>query len=81
MSQLVAQYANEAFCPKPLVAGASVVPPSGQVIGAKELQLMVVASLDGWLTTGPFNDAIEKKLGEVIGVPHVLSTTSGSSAN
>ncbi|WP_410968640.1 DegT/DnrJ/EryC1/StrS family aminotransferase, partial [Salmonella sp. SAL4443] len=28
-----------------------------------------------------FNDAFEKKLGEFIGVPHVLTTTSGSSAN
>ncbi|ECI3502750.1 lipopolysaccharide biosynthesis protein RfbH, partial [Salmonella enterica subsp. enterica] len=63
------------------VAGTSVVPPSGKVIGAKELQLMVEASLDGWLTTGRFNDAFEKKLGEFIGVPHVLTTTSGSSAN
>ncbi|ECE6725931.1 lipopolysaccharide biosynthesis protein RfbH, partial [Salmonella enterica subsp. enterica] len=81
ISQLVAQYANEALSPKPFVAGASVVPPSGKVIGAKELQLMVEASLDGWLTTGRFNDAFEKKLGEFIGVPHVLTTTSGSSAN
>ncbi|MBJ3272150.1 lipopolysaccharide biosynthesis protein RfbH, partial [Salmonella enterica subsp. enterica serovar Aberdeen] len=81
ISQLVAQYANEALSPKPLVAGTSVVPPSGKVIGAKELQLMVEASLDGWLNTGRFNDAFEKKLGEFIGVPHVLTTTSGSSAN
>ncbi|HEQ3279556.1 TPA: lipopolysaccharide biosynthesis protein RfbH, partial [Salmonella enterica subsp. enterica serovar Derby] len=81
ISQLVAQYANEALSPKPFVAGTSVVPPSGKVIGAKELQLMVEASLDGWLTTGRFNDAFEKKLGEFIGVPHLLTTTSGSSAN
>jgi len=67
--------------PSPFVAGSSVVPPSGKVIGARELQLMVEASLDGWLTTGRFNDAFEKKLGEYIGVPHVLTTTSGSSAN
>ncbi|RAW98436.1 MULTISPECIES: lipopolysaccharide biosynthesis protein RfbH [unclassified Photorhabdus] len=81
ISSLVAQYAKEAMAPKPFVAGASVVPPSGKVIGARELQLMVEASLDGWLTTGRFNDAFEKKLGEYIGVPHVLTTSSGSSAN
>ncbi|WP_016592562.1 lipopolysaccharide biosynthesis protein RfbH, partial [Yersinia pestis] len=67
--------------PKPFEAGKSVVPPSGKVIGTKELQLMVEASLDGWLTTGRFNDAFEKKLGEYLGVPYVLTTTSGSSAN
>jgi hypothetical protein len=36
--------------------GASVVPPSGKVIGAQEMKNMVDASLDGWLTTGRFND-------------------------
>ncbi len=81
IAQLVAQYAETAMAPKPFEAGKSVVPPSGKVIGTKELQLMVEASLDGWLTTGRFNDAFEKKLGEYLGVPYVLTTTSGSSAN
>ena len=62
-------------------AGVSVVPPSGKVIGAKELQNMVEASLDGWLTTGRFNDAFEQRLTEFLGVKHVLTTNSGSSAN
>ncbi|MCW7548258.1 lipopolysaccharide biosynthesis protein RfbH [Photorhabdus sp. APURE] len=81
ISSLVAQYAEETMAPQPFIAGTNVVPPSGKVIGARELQLMVEASLDGWLTTGRFNDAFEKKLGEYIGVPHVLTTSSGSSAN
>lgn len=54
ISELVAQYAEQAMAPKNFVPGNSVVPPSGKVIGAKELQLMVEASLDGWLTTGRF---------------------------
>ncbi|AAM84651.1 lipopolysaccharide biosynthesis protein RfbH [Yersinia pestis] len=81
IAELVAQYAETAMAPKPFEAGKSVVPPSGKVIGTKELQLMVEASLDGWLTTGRFNDAFEKKLGEYLGVPYVLTTTFGSSAN
>nr|MCH1922248.1 lipopolysaccharide biosynthesis protein RfbH [Shewanella ferrihydritica] len=64
IAELVGKYAEQALAPKMFVAGQSVVPPSGKVIGAKELQLMVEASLDGWLTTGRFNDAFEKKLGE-----------------
>ncbi len=79
--ELVKQYADTALAPTPFQAGKSVVPPSGKVIGAKELQLMVEASLDGWLTTGRFNDAFEKRLSEYLGVAHVLTTTSGSSAN
>ena len=67
--------------PRPFQAGVSVVPPSGKVIGAKELQNMVEASLDGWLTTGRFNDAFEKRLTEFLGVKHALTTNSGSSAN
>ncbi len=61
--------------------GKNAVPPSGKVIGAKELQNMVEASLDGWLTTGRFNDAFEKRLTEFLGVKHALTTNSGSSAN
>ena len=81
ISELVAQFASQAYAPKPFVGGDSVVPPSGKVLGAKELQLMVEASLDGWLTTGRFNDQFEKALGEYLGVEHVLTTNSGSSAN
>ncbi|MFG0888088.1 lipopolysaccharide biosynthesis protein RfbH [Vibrio sp. CJQ_6] len=81
IAELVAQYAAIEYAPKMFIGGESVVPPSGKVLGAKELQLMVDASLDGWLTTGRFNEAFEKRLGEYLGVPYVLTTTSGSSAN
>lgn len=81
IAELVEQYAALEYAPKEFVGGESVVPPSGKVLGANELKMMVEASLDGWLTTGRFNDAFEKRLGEYIGVPYVLTTTSGSSAN
>jgi CDP-6-deoxy-D-xylo-4-hexulose-3-dehydrase len=81
IAELVAQYAAIEYAPKMFIGGETIVPPSGKVLGAKELQLMVDASLDGWLTTGRFNDAFEKRLGEYLGVPYVLTTTSGSSAN
>ncbi|MBA3024401.1 MAG: lipopolysaccharide biosynthesis protein RfbH [Gammaproteobacteria bacterium] len=81
ISELVKQYADLAYAPSSFEAGKSVVPPSGKVIGATELQNMVEASLDGWLTTGRFNDAFEKRLTEFLGVKHALTTNSGSSAN
>ncbi|RKF17818.1 lipopolysaccharide biosynthesis protein RfbH [Alginatibacterium sediminis] len=81
IAKLVEQYAELEYAPKTFVAGESVVPPSGKVLGANELKMMVEASLDGWLTTGRFNDAFEKRLGDYLGVPYVLTTTSGSSAN
>lgn len=78
---LVDQYAALEYAEKPFEPSVSVVPPSGKVLGAAELKNMVDASLDGWLTTGRYNDAFEKRLGEFLGVKHVLTTNSGSSAN
>eukprot|EP01034_Spumella_vulgaris_P004561 gene4561-5833_t len=42
---------------------------------------MVEASLDGWLTTGRFNEEFEQKLAKFIGVKHLITVNSGSSAN
>lgn len=70
------QYAERAFDPT-----QTPVPVSGKVMGAPELRNMVNASLDGWLTTGRFNAAFEQRLAEYIGVKHVLTVNSGSSAN
>lgn len=81
ISKLVEQYANAALAPKKFVPGECIIPPSGKVIGAKELQLMVEATLDGWLTTGRFNTEFEKKLAEFIGVKYLITVNSGSSAN
>ena len=78
---LVEQYSALQYAAKPFQAGTSVVPPSGKVLGAAELKNMVEASLDGWLTTGRFNEAFEKRFAEFVGVPYALTTTSGSSAN
>jgi len=59
----------------------TTVPPSGKVIGAPEIGNMVDAALDGWLTTGRFNTAFEKKLADSLNTKHVLTVNSGSSAN
>ena len=79
--RLVDQYASKALAPEPFVPGQTVVPPSGKMIGAAELRNMVEASLDGWLTTGRFNESFEKRLAAFIGVKHLITVNSGSSAN
>ncbi|VAW64535.1 CDP-4-dehydro-6-deoxy-D-glucose 3-dehydratase [hydrothermal vent metagenome] len=81
ISTLVGQYATLQYAEQAFIPGKSVVPPSGKVIGETELQYMVEASLDGWLTTGRFNDLFEKELAEFIGVKHLITVNSGSSAN
>lgn len=81
IAALVEQYAKLQYQEKLFVAGETVIPASGKVIGATELQYMVEASLDGWLTTGRFNDQFEKELAEFIGIKHLITVNSGSSAN
>ena len=81
IGDLVQQFADLAYAPKPFEAGQTPVPVSGKVIGAKELQLMVEASLDGWLTTGRFNEMFEERLAKFLGVKHLITVNSGSSAN
>jgi len=66
---------------KSFVSGESVIPPSGKVIGAPEIENMVEAALDGWLTTGRFNERFEKELADFLGVKYVITVNSGSSAN
>jgi len=81
IGELVDRYASIEFSPKAFEPGTTLVPPSGKVIGAEELRNMVDASLDGWLTTGRFNEQFEKKLAEFIGVKYAITVNSGSSAN
>ncbi|WP_431098413.1 lipopolysaccharide biosynthesis protein RfbH [Polaromonas aquatica] len=78
---LVEEYAAIALTPNPFMPGMSAIPPSGKVLDSAELKNMVEASLDGWLTTGRFNVEFEKRLAAFIGIKHLITVNSGSSAN
>jgi CDP-6-deoxy-D-xylo-4-hexulose-3-dehydrase len=80
-TQEARNFAGIAHRPAAFVPGRTPVPPSGKVLGARELELLVEASLDGWLTAGRFNDAFERKLGGFLGRRFLRTTNSGSSAN
>ncbi len=81
IAALVDEYAKLKYASQSFKPGDTVIPPSGKVLDAAELKSMVEASLDGWLTTGRFNDAFEKKLRDFLGVKFLITTNSGSSAN
>ena len=81
IDELVEEYASIALAPQVFLPGATMIPPSGKLLDASELKNMVQASLDGWLTTGRFNAEFEKKLADFIGVKHLITVNSGSSAN
>jgi CDP-6-deoxy-D-xylo-4-hexulose-3-dehydrase len=79
--ELVGNYADLSLQPEAFVPGKSAVPPSGKLLDAAELRYMVDAALDGWLTTGRFNTRFEQLLADFIGVRHLITVNSGSSAN
>jgi CDP-6-deoxy-D-xylo-4-hexulose-3-dehydrase len=81
ISKLVEEYAAIALAPDSFFPGVTAVPPSGKLLDGSELKNMVEASLDGWLTTGRFNAEFEKKLAAFIGIKHLITVNSGSSAN
>ncbi len=53
----------------------------GRVYDARELQSAVDAILDFWLTDGPRVETFSEALGAYLGVKHILTVNSGSSAN
>ena len=81
ISTLVKKYSDLEFKKSKFIAGKTTIPPTGKVIGDLELQNMVEASLDGWLTAGRFNNEFEKKLANFIGIKQLITANSGSSAN
>ena len=78
---LAAEYYEAALRPAPFVAGESWVPVSGRVFDGTELQYLIDASLDFWLTTGRFATQFEREFARTVGVRHAILCNSGSSAN
>jgi CDP-4-dehydro-6-deoxyglucose reductase, E1 len=78
---LVKEYAEIVYLPTSFIPGETLVPPSGKLMGYSELENMVSASLDGWLTAGRFNEEFERKLAKFLGVEYLITVNSGSSAN
>ena len=78
---LVAEYHAAAFADVPFVPGTTPVPVSGRVFGAAEVQHVVDAGLDFWLTTGRFAATFERQFARVMRARHAMLVNSGSSAN
>jgi CDP-6-deoxy-D-xylo-4-hexulose-3-dehydrase len=78
---LVAEYHAAAFPRRAFVAGQTPVPVSGRVFDARELQHLVDAALDFWLTTGRFAERFEREFARACGLRHAVLVNSGSSAN
>lgn len=79
--QDVAQYHAAVSAPAGFVPGETPVPVAGRVMDAEDMQSLVEAGLDLWLTTGRFAEEFERQLAAFFGLKHALLVNSGSSAN
>ncbi len=77
----VAEYYQQVHKERPFIPGETMVNYAGRVYDANEMQNMVSAVLDFWLTAGPYAQQFEKALGDFLGVREVIPVNSGSSAN
>ena len=58
--KLVEQHFSEEFPEIDFIPGKTPVPVSGKVFDAKDVESLIDASLDFWLTEGRFTDDFEK---------------------
>jgi CDP-6-deoxy-D-xylo-4-hexulose-3-dehydrase len=65
----------------PFIPGESPVPVTGKVFGAEEIAAAIDASLDFWLTAGPYTEKFESRFAKTVGMRHAFMVNSGSSAN
>lgn len=79
---LVGEYYRATWGEAPsFVPGETRLAYGGRVFDEDELDLLVDASLDFWLTYGRYSDRFEREFAAYLGVKHCLLVNSGSSAN
>ena len=80
--QLTREYYREIHQPQPdFVAGQTRINYGGRYFDDEEMVNLVDASLDFWLTAGPWAHKFETRLAKWLGVKHCSLCNSGSSAN
>ena len=81
IDQLVAEATAELHPAKSFMAGETNIPVTGKVFGSAELRAATKASLEFWLTSGPYTEEFESRFAKVVGMRHAFMVNSGSSAN
>jgi CDP-6-deoxy-D-xylo-4-hexulose-3-dehydrase len=77
----VAEYYQMVHQVRPFEEGETAVHYAGRVFDEREMQNMVNAVLDFWLTAGPETEKFEHELGKFLGLREIIPVNSGSSAN
>jgi len=81
VTELVESALKERHVKKQFVPGETHVPVTGKVFGVEEISAAVEASLDFWLTSGPYTQEFESRFAKLNSMRHAYMVNSGSSAN
>lgn len=81
IEHLVAEGMKQRHPENVFIPGKSAVPVTGKVFGKEEISAAIEASLDFWLTSGPYTEKFESRFAKIVGMRHSLMVNSGSSAN
>jgi len=63
------------------IPGKTSIPVTGKFFGVEEIEFVIQAGLDFWLTSGPFSEEFESRFAKLVGMRHAFMVNSGSSAN
>jgi CDP-6-deoxy-D-xylo-4-hexulose-3-dehydrase len=81
IGRLVSEVFTDLHSSESFVAGETSIPVTGKVFGEEELSAAVSASLEFWLTSGPYAEKFERRFAKTVGARHAFMVNSGSSAN
>ena len=81
ISELVAKEFLSRHPVSDFTPGQSPIPVTGKFFGVEEIEAAVNASLDFWLTSGPYTEKFESNFAKKVGMRHSFMVNSGSSAN
>ena len=81
IARLVSAALSERHPERQFIPGETAVPVTGKVFGQEELTAAVEASLDFWLTAGPYTEKFENRFAQTVGMRGAFMVNSGSSAN
>jgi CDP-6-deoxy-D-xylo-4-hexulose-3-dehydrase len=78
---LATEAINELHKETSFIPGVSAIPVTGKVFGTNEISAAIKASVDFWLTSGPYTEKFESRFAKTVGMRHAFMVNSGSSAN
>jgi CDP-4-dehydro-6-deoxyglucose reductase, E1 len=81
ISKFVAGEYDKRHPKQKFIPGETPIPVTGKVFGVEEIEFAIQASLDFWLTSGPYSEEFESRFAKLVGMRHAFMVNSGSSAN